>query len=138
MEDCSFGTGTSGSSNGSQREAEAAKSDEAGPFSALTWPYVAPSSLGLSDLTWSSLKRFSPRALPAFFVRRVCPKMAEATQHGRLPPSLFGEKGVEPIAGKQSPFRSPFAIYTREHGTTKPRRGINASFSDLKRILCAV
>lgn len=36
-----------------------------GPFLALTWPYVAPSSLGLSDLTWSFFRSgFSPRGAP--------------------------------------------------------------------------
>lgn len=36
-----------------------------GPFLALTWPYVAPSSLRLSDLTWSFFRSgFSPRRGP--------------------------------------------------------------------------
>lgn len=57
-EDCSF-------SNDSGEQRTVTCTRRGGPFLALTWPYVAPSSLGLSDLTWSFFRSgFSPRGAP--------------------------------------------------------------------------
>lgn len=67
-----------------------------GPYVAICGPYFPP--LVRFDMVFFG-SGFHRGALPAFFVR-VCPKMAEATQHGRSP-SLYlslslRRKGVEP------------------------------------------
>lgn len=93
--------------------------DEAGPFG----PYVDPSR-ELSDLTWSSSKRFSRSGplYPAFF---SSPKMAEKIQHGR---ARLSSVSLFPILACFSP---PFFFSLR-------RKSIAHSVApfNLRRVLC--
>jgi len=75
--------GTKGDSSGSFSFSTAAGTRRA--LSALTCPHVDPSR-ELSDLTWSSSKRFSPSVPPPPPLSCLfsSPKMAETIQHGRV------------------------------------------------------